>query len=364
MKLRLLAISVLLYCPVASLATDQDPGDGKAFKVAVAECPPFVIVDNGKITGLAIYLWERVGSDLGLSWEYSRHPLGEMLESIESADSDHGMDVGISCISVTAQREKIIDFSHSFTETHTAIAVRETSLGSAVKTFFTNPSVWKTFLIVLGVAAMIGIVFYLLEHKNNKKLFSNSSIAGKSLETIIIGLLFVTNGPIRFYRFKTLTARVLATVLALSSTVLIAAVTAMLATSFTLNSLQSQVRDLNDLRSLRVGALEASTSSAFLRGNGIEHQTRLDLDSLVVDLDRGKLDAIVSDAAFLQHRIKQGKEQGQFQSLSVLPLELDPQNYAFVLDQDSKYREAINHALLTVRKDREWTDLVTRYLGE
>jgi len=156
----------------------------------------------------------------------------------------------------------------------------------------------------------------------------------------------------------------LATVLTLSSTFLIAAVTAVLASSFTLNAMQTEVRTLDDLRSLQVGALSASTSSAILRRNGILHQIRPDLDSLVNDLDNGSLDAVVADAAFLQYRITQGKQQGQFKSLTVLPYEIEAQNYAFILAQDSPLRESINRALLSVRTQPEWRQKLAEYLGE
>ncbi len=334
--------------------------------VAVAECPPFVMKEDGAFTGLAITLWEKVAEQMGLTWQYFEFELGTMLEGFGSGHTDRSIDVGISCISITAEREKLIDFSHSFTETHTAIAVRDTGIGESVMNFFTNPVVLKGFVAILAIAAVIGLIFFALEYNKNKKLFSTETAWGRGIETMIIGLLFVTNGPLRYYRFKTLTARVLATVLALSSTVLIASVTAVLATSFTINSLQSPVTNLNDLRDLRVGALEASTSSAFLHANHIAHQTRLDLDTLITDLDAGVLDAIISDAAFLQYRIRQGQARGRLKSLTVLPMELEEQNYAFVLDvddPDGTFREGINQALLSVRQEREWHDLVVRYLG-
>ena len=94
------------------------------------------------------------------------------------------------------------------------------------------------------------------------------------------------------------------------------------------------------------------------------HQTRPDLDSLVADLDNGLLDAIVADAAFLKFRINQGKQQGQFKSLTVLPYELEAQNYAFVLAEDSPLRERINRTMLSVRAQRQWREKIAEYLGE
>jgi polar amino acid transport system substrate-binding protein len=362
--LRLLLFITSLTLGSAAFAAGDDQEATAPLTVAVAECPPFVIFEDGQYSGLAVFLWERVGSELGLSWNYAEYPLGSLLQTIKSKDKSELPDVGVSCTSVTSEREEWIDFSHSFNETYTAIAVRQTTLWSAVTGFFASPQVLKAIFIILGIAVLIGAVFFLLEFRINKKLFSSDTIAGRIIEPIIIGLMFITNGPIRFYRFKTLTARVLATVLTLSSTFLIAAITAVLASSFTLNAMQTEVRTLDDLRTLQVGALSASTSSAFLSSNGIMHQTRPDLDTLVDDLDQGKLDAIVSDAAFLQYRINQGKQQGKFKSLTVLPYELEPQNYAFILAEDSPLRERVNRALLSVRQQREWREKIAEYLGE
>ena len=364
MKLRLILLAIFLSFTPAAFAASQDEVATEKLTVAVAECPPFVIFENGQPSGLAVYLWQRIGREMGLSWNYVEYPLGSLLESIKNEDQTQLPDVGISCTSVTAEREKLIDFSHSFHETYTAIAVRQTTLWSAITGFLTSPQVLNALFIVLGIAILIGGVFYLLEHGSNKKLFSSNTIIGRIIEPIIVGLMFVTSGPIRFYRFKTLTARVLATILTLSSTFLIAAITAVLASSFTLNAMTTEIRTLDDLRNLHVGALAASTSSAFLRANGITHQTRPDLDTLVNDLDSGQLDAIVSDAAFLTYEINRGKQQGKFKSLTVLPYKLEAQNYAFILKQDSPLRESINRALLTERMQRDWRDKILEYLGE
>ncbi|MFT5808606.1 MAG: polar amino acid transport system substrate-binding protein [Moritella dasanensis] len=45
----------------------------------------------------------------------------DLLDEIEAGN----VEVGISCISITPERELVMDFSHSFYETHLAIAVKE-----------------------------------------------------------------------------------------------------------------------------------------------------------------------------------------------------------------------------------------------
>ena len=348
----------------SAFAQDHRVPDINHLTVGIAECPPFVIAENGRYTGLGIYLWEQAAHELGYSYDYVEYPLGSLLETIRGYDPSAIPDVGISCTSVTAEREELIDFSHSFHETYTAIAVRQTTLWSAVTGFFSNTRVLKAILIILSIAALIGAIFFLLENKTTKKLFAHGTLLGRILEPLIVGLMFISNGPIRYYRFKSLTSRVLATMLALSSTFFIAAITAVLASSFTLSAMQTEIRSLDDLRNLHVGAVEASTSSALLNANGIFHQVRSDLDSLVTDLDEGRLDAVVTDAAFLLYRINQGKRRGKFKNLSVLPYELEPQNYAFILTEESPLRENINRTLLTIRQQQSWKDKTLEYLGE
>jgi hypothetical protein len=48
----------------------------------------------------------------------------------------------------------------------------------------------------------------------------------------------------------------------------------------------------------------------------------------------------------------------------VLPYELQAQNYAFILAEDSPLRERINRALLSERAQPEWRQKNVEYLGE
>ena len=63
--LLVLVLSTLTICAsTMATAEAQDEGTAPPLKVAVAECPPFVIFDNGEYTGLAVLLWEKVGAEL------------------------------------------------------------------------------------------------------------------------------------------------------------------------------------------------------------------------------------------------------------------------------------------------------------
>jgi len=65
--------------------------------------------EAGDFSGLSIFLWDNIALELGLEYSIEEYGLDEMLESIAQGKAD----VGVSCLSKTHEREKIIDFSHS-----------------------------------------------------------------------------------------------------------------------------------------------------------------------------------------------------------------------------------------------------------
>ena len=67
MRLRLFCILLpLLLLPCANNASTQI--EDQAVEVAVASCPPFVISEGEKFTGLAMYLWHEVALSLNLKY--------------------------------------------------------------------------------------------------------------------------------------------------------------------------------------------------------------------------------------------------------------------------------------------------------
>jgi polar amino acid transport system substrate-binding protein len=329
-------------------------------QVATTSCPPFVIVDGESFRGLSIFLWDEIARSLDLEYEIREYSLKGMVDAVANGQAD----VAVSCLSITREREEIVDFSHSFYETHLAIGAKDSSAAKAITGVFLSEQFLIAIGIVFGAAVFIGGAFYLLEHRENTKLYAMKTRAGKLIEAFIIGLLFVTRGPIRFYEFKTSVARVLAALLAVASTIMIASITAVLASAFTLDQLKSRVSGPQDLTHVRVGAVTASTGSRYLESRGIPHQVFDEREALLNALNNGRLDAVVSDEAVLNYTIKQGKEQGRYESLIVLPHNFEKQNYGLALRDESPYIELLNQTLLAARKSPAWKDELARYLGE
>jgi hypothetical protein len=97
---------------LAPLFTVPMSAQGEApLRVAAAPCPPFVISEDGRIGGLLIFLWDRVAREMRVEYEIAEYPLQEMLSLIATEREDRLADVGISCLTITAERERTMDFS-------------------------------------------------------------------------------------------------------------------------------------------------------------------------------------------------------------------------------------------------------------
>ncbi|EPA8652205.1 transporter substrate-binding domain-containing protein [Photobacterium damselae] len=349
----ILAVFVLIIFPTKTYSQDK-------LVIATYHCPPFVIHQpDGSYEGLSILLWQRIAETLNLEYQFEQHSLKELLTAVETGKAN----VGVSCISITPERERVIDFSHSFYETHLAIAVKKQGYWQSIVSIFTNTRLLMVLGFVFACACFVGGIYYLLEHKVNDKLYSMKSTRSQLVEGFILGLLFITKGPFNYYEFKTLTGRVITVLLAVATTLFIASITAVLASTFTLGLINSDIKSPNDLANVSTGAKQDSTSSLFLTNHSIVHTTYPTVEDYLTALDHKEVDAVVGDDAILKYQIKIAKERGQFDSLIVLPYQFEKQNYGFALEENSPYEEEINRALLEFRQSNEWRQALLKYFA-
>lgn len=350
-----LSLLVLFYSPNSQA---QAGINTKTLQVGTYSCPPFVIIDEpNNYQGLTFLLWNNIATKLNLEYTVQVLPLKDLLAAVASGK----IDIGLSCISITPEREEILDFSHSFYETNLAIAIKQKSHWETFISLIFNKKLLQILLAVSITATTVGGIYYLLEHRVNRKLYSMKSPLARLIEGFILGLLFITKGPFNYYEFKTLTGRVITVLLAVITTLFIASITAVLASSFTLGLLNNDIKSPNDLDNVITGAKQSSTSSNFLTNHSISHKAYPTVAAMLVALDKGEINAVVADDAILRYQIKMAKSHDDFQQLQVLPYQFEKQNYGIVLGENSPYDEEINRELLQFRKSNQWKKALTEY---
>ena len=357
---RRLMAAILLAC-AASAAMAQPADTVAPLTVGVYECPPFVIREtDGRFSGVSIQLWEGIAEQLEVPFAFVDSDLAGVLAGVASG----AFDAAVSCVSITPEREEYIDFSHSFYETHLSIAVREQGIGGLIAGFLGNRQALIILGSVLGIAALVGGLFYMIERGSNAKLYSRPSLAGRMTEAFVMGLLFITREPVNYYEFQTLAGRVLTVLLAVATTLFLASFTALLASSFTIDRLNSRIGGPEDLGSVTVGAKAESTSSAYLRARGVDYRGFDGHESILVALESGLIDAAVGDDPVLKYEIRQGQETGRFGNLSVLAHVFDKQNYGILLPEGSPILEDVNQSLQRVRDEDGWAAMIARMFGD
>lgn len=333
----------------------------KELVVGVAECLPFVIKDSaGQFSGLSITLFDRIASQLKLKYRFQEYSWNDLLRAVE----DGKVDAAVSCITITTEREKTMDFSHAYFETAISVAVREPSLFDSMMAILLSQEALKAILILLALSLVVGGLMWLFEHQENEDAFPPRGRPGTIIEIFLAGLVFVTSGAFDHISYKTLPGRTLAALGKIANTIILTGITAIVVSALTSAMLRGQITDPSDLYKIRLAATPNTTAQEYLDFNQMKF-TPYDTDlKMLQSLEQKNVDAVVQDAPLLQYLIKQGRKTGQFQNLTVLPWRLELNSYGFALPQNSALREPINRALLSIRQDPNWENIVDAYFKD
>ncbi|MDX1668308.1 MAG: transporter substrate-binding domain-containing protein, partial [Limnobacter sp.] len=157
----------------------------------------------------------------------------------------------------------------------------------------------------------------------------------------------------------TFVGRIIGLIWMFAAILLISGFTAAIATSLTVDSLDSKVSGLDDLVGVKVMTVANSSSAEFLDEERIRYSTTDSVQSALQALANNQVDAVVYDAPLMQY-LANSEYQG---SIQVLNETFKRQDYAVALPPGSSMRETFNQGLLDTISDDEWPQVVDRFLG-
>ena len=340
---------LLALWPLHSLA---DP-----LRVGVKQVPPFAMQDaDGQWSGISVELWQRVAGQLGLRTDWV--VMDSARAQIEGLAAG-SIDAAVGALSMTPEREVLMDFSHPFYFTGLAIATPAQHGGwvSVLKQLLS-----MAFLKAVGVLVMIilavGALLWIVEHKRNPQQFGGSVTKGIGSGFWWSAVTMTTVG----YGDKapvTVAGRFLATIWMFASIITISGLTAAIASSLTVNQLSTIVTGVQDLNRVRCVAVSGSTGEQFLRKSGIRMQSVATADEGMMLLREGKADALVYDEPLLRYLLKDAPP-----GIEILPQSIDRQYYAFGLKTNLPQHESLNRILLAETNKSQWQEILNRYLGQ
>lgn len=354
------AISLLLAATVGScgvLGAQESSPPAQRLIVGTKEAPPFAMKKgDGGWEGISIDLWQRIAEGLNIEYEFRELSLQELLDRT----ADHSIDAAVAALTITPDRENILDFTHPFHSTGLGIAVsatQETPWLAVIRKVF-SLAFLKILAALTGLLLLVGFLVWWFERKKNQQHFSPNALEGIGSGFWWSAVTMTTVG----YGDKapvTVGGRLLALVWMFAAIIMISSFTAAIASALTVTQLDTPVQGPEDLPGVRVGTVAESTSAAYLRNNRVafvSHDTVLEGLSALVS---GKIEAFVYDAPLLKYLVSQHHQA----SLQVLPRTFLRQNYGFAFCEGSPLREPVNRILLEEIDKKSWQDTLYHYMG-
>jgi polar amino acid transport system substrate-binding protein len=350
---------ILLVMMAAGMVLPAQPGIAQQapLKVVIKPLAPFVEYDGDTNIGFSIDLWREIAIRLKREFVFVRvNTVTEQLISVRNAEAD----VAITGISITREREELVDFSLPYFDAGLQIMVSEgrsaPSLFSMLGTFLSR-NVLQIILILNGFILAVALAFFLAERRSNPDFPPGLRGLGEALWWACVTVVTVGYGD-RVPRTRL--GRLVAIFWMFVGLFLISNFTATITSELTLRQLQGSINSIDDLGDKRVLAIEGSTGARFLNARGLSHTTVKAADEAYARLIADAADAFVYDSPVLLHHAL-GAGAGK---LRVVGGVFSPEHYGIAFPQKSELREEVNRVLLQIREDGTYDVIYAKYFGE
>jgi len=323
--------------------------------VGVKHSPPFIIKsDNGNYTGISIALWESIAADLGVQYEYREYDLQHLLDAVRNKE----VDLSINPLTVTSHRAEELSFTQPFYITNLSIATNkksENELFLFIKKFFSWEFFASVFLLVV-VLLIFGMMVWVFERKKNQEEFgSGIKGIGHALWWSAVTMTTVGYGD---KTPRTLGGRIVALIWMFTAIIIISGFTASIASSLTVNSLETSIKSPRDLKKVNTVTVQASSGAEYLENRNIDHFTVGTLKEGLEKLSNENADAIVYDEPLLRYMIN---SQNLDNKLAIIPNKFFIQYYSFALPKHSQWEEIINPILLDKINGVAWKATLSEF---
>jgi len=327
-------------------------------RIAVYDAPPFGIQHNDSTYGgLMVELWEDIAIELGYAYRYQLTDMDDLLSGLERGR----FDVGLGAISITPNREAMVDFTQAVNPSGTGIAVAAGSWRNSFNAYW-KPLIFS-FLRVMGAIAFMlllsGTLVWLVERRQHPKpsdrdirnLADGLWWAAVTMTTVgygdkvphtrlgkVIGIVWIFLGILLFFLFTANASAILTT-----------------------QRMESHIETAEDLKRQTVGAVANSSGAEFLERERIPYLPFETMEGALDALLADEVDAVVNNVPVLKYY---NNHPPYYQKLAISQRLLLKNNMGIALPSESPLREPIDCVLLKKISEPKWQQAVYKYLGD
>ena len=347
--------ALLLLLPAAHAAEGPGP-----LKVATRVVPPLVQKEDGRLTGFSIDLWNALADRLGTKTEFVELPdVSSLLETVRTGKAD----LGISGISITAERDRIFDFSQPMLSAGLQILVRGKSDQGASNPLqgFMRLLLSPVILVWLGIAGILVLVpahlVWLLERNRQDGI-----IPDRRYFPGIFHALWWAAGTLATQADqmpRQWLARCVAVFWMFTSVIFVAYYTAQLTAALTVAQIQGDINGPDDLPGKRVATTRGSTAALFVKDLHARVQEFSTIGEAYKALLDETVDAVVFDAPVVLY-FAEHDGKGRVQTAGTV---FRKEDYGIVFAEGSVLRKRVDAALLGLREDGTYAQIYQKWFG-
>lgn len=359
----IVSAAILAGAPAARAQQPAGSPPPKQLTAITRKITPFVMEKNGHLTGYSIEMWERVVREARLQFDPDHgykivDNVQQMLDAVRAGQAD----VAVAAVSITAEREKAVDFSYPFKESGLQILTKQRPTSSFTRVaanVFKGDILWLLAGLVIVVVLNSHILWF-VERQRNPDSFPPGYVKGV-WEATWWSLCTIITGGCENKSPEGVAGRLTAIVWMLAGAALFTYITATITSAMTVETLNSDIQSLSDLKAHKwpVATVASSTAQAFLEKQGLAVQTYPDADAACDALVDDKVKAVVYDAPILLYYVKNHADK----QLGVVGELFEKQSYGIGVPQGSPYRKDITRAILSLREQGFFDELEAKYFG-
>ena len=350
--------SLLSVCLLLVLFPSLAQTPEKTLVIGTKVAEPFAMKDkDGNWYGISIELWEKVAKQLKIKYQWKEVALKPLLDGVSNAS----LDVGIAAITITADRETKIDFSHSYYSTGLSIVTPKNlndGWRSVISGIFSSQMLYILLMLVI-VLFIIGTLTWLVERKRNPENFNPNPLKGIPAGMWWAAVTMTTVGYGDMTP-QTVSGRVIALFWMFASLLMVSAVIAGVASTLTLAKSKPLISGPEDLSKARIASIKNSSSDHYLEQRQLKRDYYPTVLASLNAIEQGKSDAMVYDDPLLKYLT----EQHFRNKLMVIDKLFERQQYGIAFPEASPLREPVNRVMLKIIQKEEWQRVLKSYLGQ